>query len=220
VQETAPDAAGGVSSDTRDLTIAPGSTVTARSLRLSTRRRATLTDGVFAMVMTLRVFELHAGRGQEPAAIANGTAQDYSAVDSVRRELRHRCRLLVWASHGDDALRNSIGSSAPWYYAGVSFYDQSRCVVSFVARQESRLAAGGSYLWRELFLAGIVRNDHWACVTNGSRLVVLKLDSEFVLHVRRGFTVVPCFTPDCSRALMAQYDRRDRSLGADSGALL
>jgi hypothetical protein len=72
-QETAQEAAGGVSGDTCDLTIAPGSTVTARSRGLSTNRVATLTDGVFAIVLTLRLPDLRAAAAKsQPRLLRNG----------------------------------------------------------------------------------------------------------------------------------------------------
>jgi TMEM175 potassium channel family protein len=164
--------------------------VTAQSQGLSTARVASLTDGVFAIVLTLLVLDLHAP-----------TAKSQAQLVSDLREIAPQIILFVvsfaivavfWYGHHMEmhwivrSDRVHLGITLAFLLT-ISFVPFSASLLG----RNPELPLAASIYGANLFLAGVVRYIHWAYATNGSRLVAPGLDAEFVRHIRRVFILVP-----------------------------
>jgi uncharacterized membrane protein len=166
------------------------SPITAQAQGLSTARVASLTDGVFAIVLTLLVLDLHA-----PTA----TSQAQLLVEL--REIAPQLILFVvsfaivavfWYGHHMEMYwivrsdRVHLGITLTFLLM-ISFVPFSASLLG----RNPELPLAASIYGANLFLAGVIRYIHWAYATNGSRLVAPGLDAEFVRHIRRVFILVP-----------------------------
>jgi uncharacterized membrane protein len=178
------------SGDNHAPTLACDPAATAAAQGLSTNRVAALTDGVFAIVLTLLVLDLHA-----PAATSE--AQLLSELRNLIPQLvlfvvsfaivgvfwyGHHME-LHWVVRSD---RVHLGITLAFLLT-ISFVPFS---ASLLGRNHG-LPLAASIYGANLFLAGVVRYVHWVYATKGSRLVVPGLDPEFVRHVTRVFILVP-----------------------------
>ncbi len=166
------------------------SLVAAPAHGLSTVRVAALTDGVFAIVLTLLVLDLHA-----PAA---------SSQSQLLADLRGIVPQLIlfvvsfaivgvfWYGHHmemhwvvrSDRVHLGITLAFLLTISSVPFS------ASLLGRNY-QLPLAASIYGANLFLAGIVRYVHWDYATSGFRLVAPSLELEFIRYVRRVFLVVP-----------------------------
>jgi uncharacterized membrane protein len=163
--------------------------IAAQSQGLSTARVASLTDGVFAIVLTLLVLDLHAP-----------TATSQAQLLSDLREIAPQLILFVvsfaivavfwyghhmemhWIVRSDRHLGITLA-----FLLMISFVPFSASLLG----RNPELPLAASIYGANLFLAGVVRYIHWTYATNGSRLVAPGLEPEFVWHIRRVFIVVP-----------------------------
>ena len=166
--------------------------ITARSQGLSTVRVAALTDGVFAIVLTLLVLDLHA-----PSAL--------SQVQLIAnlREIIPQLTLFVltfaivavfWYGHHMEmhwivrSDRVHLGITLAFLLT-ISFVPFSASLLG----KNHQLPLAATVYGANLLLAGVVRYVHWAYATQRHRLVVPGLDADFIRHVGRVFMVVPLF---------------------------
>jgi uncharacterized membrane protein len=164
--------------------------VTAQSQGLSTVRVAALTDGVFAIVLTLLVLDLHA-----PSAATQ--AQLLSSL----REIVPRLTLFVtsfaivavfWYGHHMEmhwivrSDRVHLGITLAFLLM-ISFVPFSASLLG----KNHQLPLAATIYGANLCLAGIVRYVHWVYATHDYRLVAPGLDADFIRHVGRVFIVVP-----------------------------
>ncbi|MEA2680331.1 MAG: potassium channel family protein [Candidatus Binataceae bacterium] len=162
---------------------------TAQSLGLSTARVASLTDGVFAIVLTLLVLDLHA-----PAATSQ--AQLLSALRDIVPQLilfvvSFAIVAVFWYGHHMEmhwivrSDRVHLGITLAFLLT-ISFVPFSASLLG----KNPQLPIAATIYGANLFLAGVVRCSHWTYATNGSRLTRPGLEPEFARHVKRVFFVV------------------------------
>ena len=162
----------------------------AHSQGLSTGRVASLTDGVFAIVLTLLVLDLH-------APTANSQAQLVSDLRHIAPQLilfvvSFAIVAVFWYGHHMEmhwimrSDRVHLGITLAFLLM-ISFVPFSASLLG----RNPELPLAASIYGANLFLAGVIRYIHWAYATNGSRLVAPGLDAEFVRHIRRAFILVP-----------------------------
>jgi uncharacterized membrane protein len=176
--------------DSIDEPLSDEASITAQSQGLSTVRVTALTDGVFAIVLTLLVLDLHA-----PAAISQ------MQLLSDLREIAPQLMLFVvsfaivavfWYGHHMEmhwivrSDRVHLGITLIFLLT-ISFVPFSASLLG----KNPQLPLAATIYGANLFLAGVVRYTHWAYATNGSRLVAPGLDPDFVWHIKRVFLVVP-----------------------------
>lgn len=162
----------------------------ARAPGLSTARVAALTDGVFAIVLTLLVLDVHA-----PAA-----ASQAQLVGRLREIVPQLTLFVVsfaivavfWYGHHMEmhwivrSDRVHLGITLAFLLM-ISFVPFSASLLG----KNPQLPLAATLYGGNLFLAGVIRYLHWAYATKGFRLVVHGLDADFIRHVRRVFMVVP-----------------------------
>jgi uncharacterized membrane protein len=164
--------------------------VTSRSQGLSTVRVAALTDGVFAIVLTLLVLDLH-------APTATSQAQLLSHLRDIVPQLilfvvSFAIVAVFWYGHHMEmhwivrSDRVHLGITLVFLLT-ISFVPFSASLLG----KNPQLPLAATIYGTNLFLAGVVRCTHWAYATNGSRLVAPGLDRDFVRQVKRVFLVVP-----------------------------
>lgn len=164
--------------------------ITAQSQGLSTARVASLTDGVFAIVLTLLVLDLHA-----PAATSQ--AQLLSDLRDIVPQLilfvvSFAIVAVFWYGHHMEmhwivrSDRVHLGITLVFLLT-ISFVPFSASLLG----KNPQLPLAATIYGTNLFLAGFVRCAHWSYATYGSRLVAPGLDPDFVRHVKRVFLVVP-----------------------------
>jgi len=164
--------------------------VRARSQGLSTVRVTALTDGVFAIVLTLLVLDLHA-----PTAISQ------MQLLSDLREIVPQLMLFVvsfaivavfWYGHHMEmhwivrSDRVHLGITLIFLLT-ISFVPFSASLLG----KNPQLPLAATIYGANLFLAGVVRYVHWTYASNGLRLMRSGLDAEFVRHIKRVFVLVP-----------------------------
>lgn len=164
--------------------------VTSRSQGLSTVRVAALTDGVFAIVLTLLVLDLH-------APTATSQAQLLSHLRDIVPQLilfvvSFAIVAVFWYGHHMEmhwivrSDRVHLGITLVFLLT-ISFVPFSASLLG----KNPQLPLAATIYGTNLFLAGVVRCTHWAYATNGSRLVAPGLDRDFVRQVKRVFFVLP-----------------------------
>jgi uncharacterized membrane protein len=157
---------------------------------LSTARVASLTDGVFAIVLTLLVLDLHAP-----------TATSQAQLLSDLREIAPQLILFVvsfaivavfWYGHHMEmhwivrSDRVHLGITLAFLLM-ISFVPFSASLLG----KNHALPLAASIYGANLLLAGVVRYVHWTYASNGLRLMRPGLEAEFVRHIKRVFFVVP-----------------------------
>jgi uncharacterized membrane protein len=162
----------------------------ARIEGLSTVRVAALTDGVFAIVLTLLVLDVHA-----PAA---GTqAQLLARLRDIVPQLTlfaasFAIVAVFWYGHHMEmhwivrSDRVHLGVTLAFLLT-ISFMPFSASLLG----KNLALPIAATIYGANLCAAGIVRCVHWSYVTSGHRLVAADLDPALIRHVRRVFLVVP-----------------------------
>lgn len=164
--------------------------LTVQSRGLSTARVASLTDGVFAIVLTLLVLDLH-------APTATSQAQLLSELRGIAPQLilfviSFAIVAVFWYGHHMEmhwivrSDRVHLGITLAFLLT-ISFVPFSASLLG----RNPELPLAASIYGANLFLAGVVRYIHWAYATDGSRLVAPGLDPEFVRHIRHVFILVP-----------------------------
>jgi uncharacterized membrane protein len=162
----------------------------ARSEGLSTVRLTALTDGVFAIVLTLLVLDLHA-----PSAATQ--AQLLASLRAIVPNLvlfvmSFAIVAVFWYGHHMEmhwivrSDRVHLGITLAFLLT-ISFVPFSASLLG----KNHQLPLAATIYGANLFLAGIVRYVHWVYATHNSRLVAPGLDTELVRYVRRVFMVVP-----------------------------
>ena len=164
--------------------------VTARSQALSTVRVAALTDGVFAIVLTLLVLDLHAPSAGTPAQLLVSLR---AIVPSLALFVMSFAIVAVfWYGHHME-MHWIVRSDRVHLGITLAFL----LMISFVPFSASLLGKNHEFplaatiYGANLFFAGIVRYAHWAYATHHYRLVAPGLDADFIKHVSRVFIIVP-----------------------------
>ena len=159
---------------------------------LGTGRIMALADGVFAIVLTLLVLDLHA-----PAATTNA-----HLVRQLKELLPPLLSFVVsfavvgifWYGHHMEShwIRRSDR-----VHLGITLaLLLTICFVPFSAAllgRNQQLPVAASIYGVNLLAAGLVRYGHWVYATRGNRLVDAGIDPELVRHVRRVFLLVIVF---------------------------
>jgi uncharacterized membrane protein len=176
--------------DSGDHTLMDDASVAAPSQGLSTVRVAALTDGVFAIVLTLLVLDLHAP-----------TAATQAQLLSSLREIVSQLTLFVvsfaivavfWYGHHMEmhwiirSDRVHLGISLAFLLM-ISFVPFSASLLG----KNHELPLAATIYGANLCLAGVIRYAHWAYATNNYRLVAPTLDADVIRYVGRVFIVVP-----------------------------
>jgi uncharacterized membrane protein len=185
--ETTPETSTNVGGESNVIDDAP---VTARSEGLSTVRVAALTDGVFAIVLTLLVLDLHAPSAATQLQLLTSLRQIVPQL--ILFVLSFAIVAVFWYGHHmemhwivrSDRVHLGITLS---FLLTISFVPFS---ASLLGRNHALPLAATIY-GANLFLAGAVRYVHWVYATYYYRLVVPGLDEDFIKHVSRVFLVVP-----------------------------
>ncbi len=163
---------------------------TAPSQGLGTTRIAALTDGVFAIVLTLLVLDLHA-----PSATSQ--AELLSSLRAIAPQLTLfvvSFAILAVFWYGHHMEMHWIVRSDRIHLGITLAFLLTICFVPFSASllgRNHRLPLAASIYGANLFLAGIVRLIHWVYATSHYRLVTSTLDHDVIRYVRRVFIVVP-----------------------------
>jgi uncharacterized membrane protein len=164
--------------------------VTARSQALSTVRVAALTDGVFAIVLTLLVLDLHApSAATQVQLLASLRAIVPSLVLFV---MSFTIVAVFWYGHHMEMhwiLRSDrvhLGITLAFLLM-ISFVPFSASLLG----KNLELPLAATIYGANLFLAGIVRYIHWEYATHNYRLVAAGLDGDFIRDVGRVFIIVP-----------------------------
>lgn len=156
---------------------------------LGTGRITALADGVFAIVLTLLVLDLHA-----PAAATNA-----QLAGQLRELLPSLLAFVVsfavvgifWYGHHMEShwIRRSDR-----IHLGISLLLLlTICLIPFSAAllgKNHGLPLAASIYGANLWAAGIARYAHWVYATRGNRLVDPEIDPGLVQHVRRVFLLV------------------------------
>ncbi len=164
--------------------------VTARSQGLSTVRVAALTDGVFAIVLTLLVLDLHAPSASSQARLLASLSEIVPQLTLF--VLSFAIVAVFWYGHHMEmhwivrSDRVHLGITLAFLLT-ISFVPFSASLLG----KNHQLPLAATVYGANLFLAGIVRYVHWAYATHHHRLVVPGLDADFIRHVSRVFIVVP-----------------------------
>lgn len=157
---------------------------------LSTGRIETLVDGVFAIVLTLLVLEIHAPEGTSETQLIHQLLALYPKLISFaisfvilgifwfghRMEyhyIRRSDRILIWLNLLFLMCITFIPFSASLLGENLE-YRTATIVYGF-----------------NLIAAGVVRYIHWRYATDGHRLVDLDMDVQIIHKVGRIFLVVP-----------------------------
>ena len=161
----------------------------ARPEGLGTGRIASLTDGVFAIVLTLLVLDVHA-----PAATTQ--AQLIARLRDIVPQLTlfiasFAIVAVFWYGHHMEmhwivrSDRVHLGITLAFLLT-ISFVPFSASLLG----KNHTLPLAATIYGANLFAAGIVRCVHWSYATAGHRLVSQTLDPDVIRHVRRVFIVV------------------------------
>jgi uncharacterized membrane protein len=176
--------------DNRDGTADRGEAPYAGSAGLSTARVASLTDGVFAIVLTLLVLDVHA-----PAAATQ--AQLLARLRDIVPQLTlfvasFAIVAVFWYGHHMEmhwivrSDRVHLGITLTFLLT-ISFMPFSASLLG----KNHALPLAATIYGANLCAAGIVRCVHWSYATKGHRLVATILDPDLIRHVRHVFIVVP-----------------------------
>jgi uncharacterized membrane protein len=157
---------------------------------LSTTRVAALTDGVFAIVLTLLVLDLHA-----PAA--STYAQLLSELEQLTPQfisfvVSFAVVAVFWYGHHME-LHFIVRSDRVHLWITLGFL-LTICFVPFSASllgKNQQMPLADSLYAANLCLAGIARYAHWVYATMGLRLVDSDINPGLIRHVRRVFMLVP-----------------------------
>lgn len=176
--------------DNHGPSLVDGTSAAVPSQGLSTVRVAALTDGVFAIVLTLLVLDVHAPSAATQAQLVLRL-----------REIVPQLTLFVvsfaivavfWYGHHMEmhwivrSDRVHLGITLAFLLM-ISFVPFSASLLG----KNHQMPLAATIYGGNLFFAGIVRYAHWAYATKGFRLVVPSLDADLIRHVRRVFLVVP-----------------------------
>jgi uncharacterized membrane protein len=161
-----------------------------RYRQLGTDRLTTLADGVFAIVLTLLVFDLHA-----PAAATEG--QLLSQLRELTPQLvsflvSYIVLGVLWYGHHME-MHWIVRSDRVHLFLTLAFLLTISFVpftASLMGRNEGLPIASMVYAGN-LALAGVARYLHWTYATRGLRLTLPDLAPEMVRYVRRTFAMVP-----------------------------
>ncbi|MBF6561253.1 MAG: DUF1211 domain-containing protein [Candidatus Binataceae bacterium] len=162
----------------------------ARTEGLSTVRVAALTDGVFAIVLTLLVLDVHA-----PAAASQ--AQMLARLRDIVPQLTlfvasFAIVAVFWYGHHMEmhwivrSDRVHLGVT-PAFLLTISFMPFTASLLG----KNLALPLAATIYGANLGAAGLVRCVHWSYATSGHRLVGAEVDPAMIRHVRRVFLVVP-----------------------------
>lgn len=161
-----------------------------RSQGLSTVRVAALTDGVFAIVLTLLVLDLHAPSASSQAQLLAHLREIVPQL--VLFVLSFAIVAVFWYGHHMEmhwivrSDRVHLGITLA-FLLSISFVPFSASLLG----KNHHLPLAATVYGANLFLAGIVRCLHWGYATRHHRLVTPGLDADLVRHVSRVFLVVP-----------------------------
>jgi uncharacterized membrane protein len=149
-----------------------------------------LTDGVFAIVLTLLVLDLQAPAASTYAQLLNElerlTPKFISFVVSFA------VVAVFWYGHHME-LHFIVRSDRVHLWITLGFL-LTICFVPFSASllgKSQQLPLAASLYGANLCLAGMARYAHWVYATTGFRLVDSEIDPGLVRHVRRIFMLVP-----------------------------
>jgi uncharacterized membrane protein len=156
---------------------------------LATSRIMALTDGVFAIVLTLLVLDLH-------APIASSDAQLLDDLEGLLPSLlafviSFAVVGIFWYGHHMES--HWIRRSDRVHLGLTLLLLLTICFVPFSAAllgRNQRLPIAASIYGLNLCAAGLLRYTHWSYATSGRRLVDPRIDPAFVTHVRRVFLIV------------------------------
>jgi TMEM175 potassium channel family protein len=156
---------------------------------LATGRIMALADGVFAIVLTLLVLDLHAPTATTNAQLAR---QLREIVPSLRAFVVSFAVVgIFWYGHHMES--HWIRRSDRIHIGITLLLLLAICLIPFSAAllgKNQGIPLAASIYGANLWAAGVVRYAHWAYATRGSRLVDPGIDPEFVRHVRRVFLLV------------------------------
>jgi len=163
---------------------------TADQRQLSTARLTTLADGVFAIVLTLLVFDLHAPSSETQTQLLSRLRELTPQLVSFL--VSYIVLGILWYGHHMEmhwivrSDRVHLGITLAFLLT-VSFVPFSASLMG----KNQQLPIASMIYAGNLCLAGLVRYVHWGYATKGSRLTQPDLASDFVRHVRRVFILVP-----------------------------
>jgi TMEM175 potassium channel family protein len=156
---------------------------------LGTARLTTLADGVFAIVLTLLVLDLHAPTAATQAQLLSRLRE--LTPQFVSFLVSYIVLGILWYGHHMEmhwivrSDRVHLGITLAFLLA-VSFIPFS---ASLMGRNE-QLPLAATLYGGNLCLAGLVRYGHWRYATGGCRLTPRDLPPDFVRHVQRVFALV------------------------------
>jgi uncharacterized membrane protein len=156
---------------------------------LGTARIMALTDGVFAIVLTLLVLDLRA-----PQAASN-----VQLLGKLRELIPSLIAFVIsfavvgvfWYGHHMES--HWIRRSDRIHLGITLMLLLTICFVPFSAAllgRNQQLPLAATIYGANLCLAGVMRYAHWVYATNGQRLVNSTIDPELVSHVRHVFMLV------------------------------
>lgn len=156
---------------------------------LGTARVMALTDGVFAIVLTLLVLDLRPPRASTNAQLMSQLREMVPAL--VAFVVSFAIVGVFWYGHHMEShwLRRSDR-----VHIGITLLLLlTICFVPFSAAllgRNQQLPLAATVYGVNLCLAGTARYLHWTYATSGRRLVDENMDSELITHVRRVFLLV------------------------------
>jgi uncharacterized membrane protein len=157
---------------------------------LATDRLTTLTDGVFAIILTLLVFDLR-------APLANTQGQLLARLHALAPQfvsflVSYIVLGVLWYGHHME-MHWIVRSDRVHLGITLAFL-LTITLVPFSASlmgQNLKLPIASTIYAGNLCLAGIVRYVHWTYATRGFRLTLADLEPGLIRHVRRTFAAVP-----------------------------
>jgi uncharacterized membrane protein len=156
---------------------------------LGTARIMALTDGVFAIVLTLLVLDLRAPQASSNAQLLGNLRELIPSLISF--VISFAVVGVFWYGHHMES--HWIRRSDRIHLGITLMLLLTICFVPFSAAllgRNQRLPFAATVYGANLCLAGVMRYAHWVYATNGQRLVDSTIDPDLVSHVRHVFMLV------------------------------
>ncbi len=156
---------------------------------LGMARVTALTDGVFAIVLTLLVLDLRPPQARTDAQLLNQLHELAPAL--ITFVVSFAIVSVFWYGHHMEA--HWIRRSDRIHLGITLVLLLTICFVPFSAAllgRNQQLPLAATVYGANLCLAGVARYLHWRYATHGWRLVDETMDSQLITHVRRVFLLV------------------------------
>ncbi len=156
---------------------------------LGTARVTALTDGVFAIVLTLLVLDLRPPQARTDAQLLKKLYELAPAL--IAFVVSFAIVGIFWYGHHMES--HWIRRSDRMHLGITLALLLTICFVPFSAAligRNQQLPLAATVYGANLCLAGVARYLHWSYATYGRRLVDEKMDSQLITHVRRVFLLV------------------------------